>query len=156
MNQHEVIHNSAHPSSAELDRLRAGLLDDQPAQRTALVAHLENCPECRRHSQLAQRVGATLDAQVERNLPGLLLARRQRALRGQPVERRRRLVPALAVAVVTVIAVGIGVMLRAGPDSSDTVPVVAHTDADDLYVDIDFYLWLIENKPSQDDASPSG
>ena len=37
-----------HPDTETLDQLRAGLLDDDPARKSELEAHLKRCEQCRR------------------------------------------------------------------------------------------------------------
>ncbi len=134
-----------HPDTELLDRLRAGLLDDQPQTKRRLEDHLRECRRCARLADwqaLAARVdgpgnAAQLDAALRRA--------RQQAL-GRRRRPTRRLLPlALAASLVAAIAVG----LYAPQPETGTEPTrMAHSEeagTPDLYEDLDFYLWLADH-----------
>ncbi len=147
----------AHPGSAELDRLRAGLLDASPAKRAAVLAHLDNCAECRARTALWPKVVAVLDeASADRASAQELSARRHRALHGAGAQRPRRAPIALALAAgVAAVAVGIGTLFLGQLRGPDEPVATAEAPGADLYVDLDFYLWLL-HKQTDEGASPNG
>ncbi|MBI5613270.1 MAG: hypothetical protein HY942_09440 [Gammaproteobacteria bacterium] len=138
----------SHPDDATLDRLRAGLLNDNADVR----AHVETCAFCRQRLAIWDRLARALPAG---SLPAGALAdqlrvRRQAALAGLATGRTsdaRRWAPqylAMAAAV-TAVAIGVGVFLALDHDGSDASPDTLSAQADrptDIYADIDFYLWL--------------
>jgi hypothetical protein len=148
--------NDTHPADAALDRLRAGLLDREPATRDALHAHLRECRVCQERAGLWSRATEVLDqGATERGLAGRLDARRQRALRGVSTASRRRTPIAFALAAaVTAVAIGLGVFVMNDRDDPDATVVTATAQSPDLYDNIDFYLWLME-KHASEDASPN-
>jgi anti-sigma factor RsiW len=156
MSKQIEISIGTHPTTLDLDRLRVGLLDETPTVSSALRAHLDRCPECQEQTALWPRITAALAGGVaERGLAGRIGARRQRALQGVPAQTppRARLILVMA-ATLTAVAIGLGVFIL--PERDDTgTSVVAEAQSADFYVDIDFYLWLME-KQGNDDASPSG
>ncbi|MFL6652030.1 MAG: hypothetical protein ACJ8J7_12170 [Sulfurifustaceae bacterium] len=145
-----------HPSAADLDRLRAGLLDPEPAVRERLSAHVRTCPVCQERVGLWPHLIEQLEgASAERGLVGRLAVRRERALRGERTQTRRRAPFAFALAAaVAAAAIGLGIFFFNDDDMAPADPVAA-TNSPDLYADIDFYLWLMEKQESQD-ASPNG
>jgi hypothetical protein len=150
-----VEHSTAtHPGSAELDRLRAGLLDGDPARRAELEQHLRVCRMCREQVGLWSKVAETLDRGAsESGVMSRVDARRHRALHGfsRPVRRLTPVALALA-ATLAAVAIGLGVYIsheRTNPD----VTAVANGEQGDLYADIDFYLWLMEQKANEDGSN---
>lgn len=145
-----------HPSAVELDRLRAGLFDPEPAARERLSAHVRSCPKCQERVGLWPRAIERLEsASAERGLLGRLAARRERALRGERTQARPRAPFAFALAAaVAAMAIGLGIFFfnDSGTGPADTTVAAASSD---LYSDIDFYLWLEQKQESQD-ASPNG
>lgn len=138
------MHNQQHPDPEQLDRLRAGLLDDQADVKHALQGHIEQCPSCRSHFSSWQQLGpAALGPQLGAESLGRSLqqARRQ-ALSGTQARPMRRFSP-YATAALLLIAVSIGFWV-AQPEQQDTRLATAETgqEVPDLYEDIDFYLWL--------------
>ncbi|HHO68284.1 MAG TPA: hypothetical protein ENK12_04550 [Gammaproteobacteria bacterium] len=135
-----------HPDTELLDRLRAGLLDDQPQAKQRLEDHLRECRRCARLADwqpLAARVTGPGDAA---RLDAALRRARQQAL-GRRRRPTRRLLPlALAASLVAAIAVG----LYTPQPETDTGPTrVAHSEeagTPDLYEDLDFYLWLADHR----------
>lgn len=164
MNTRTNAFPGTHPSIDQLDRLRTGLLDDDPAARAAVAAHLETCPECQRQEELWPRVSRALDhAAADRGIANVLASRRHRALRGLSSRSRRTPYLGFAVAAaVTAAAVGIGAVLvdmnkPSAPTPTIPTPTLAASDAStpDLYADLDFYLWLM-HKQAHADGSPNG
>jgi hypothetical protein len=154
MNKTPEPSTAAHPGSAELDRLRAGLLDGDPDRRAELEQHLRLCRACREQVGLWSRVADALDRGASE--PGVLSrvsARRHRALHGFSRPARRLTPVALALAAtLAAVAVGLGVYIsheRTNPD----VTAVAGGEQSDLYADIDFYLWLMEQKANEDGSN---
>ncbi len=149
--------NTVHPDNTQLDQLRAGLLDHQPAIKLQLLAHLQACNACHRRATDLNRLIAIQRDHADPRLAQQLRSRRMTALMDGAVQhpRRtltRRLAPAFALATVVAVMIGIGGFLEINPappppaltqTSSDTVP--------DLYADIDFYLWL-SNHPATENT----
>lgn len=144
----------AHPEDAELDRLRAGLLDGEPARRAELEEHLRLCRVCRERVGVWSKITETLDRGVsEAGVISRISARRQRALHGFSRPARRLMPVALALAAtLAAVTVGVGVYMsheRVNPDTA----AVASGEQSDLYADIDFYLWLMEKKANEDGSN---
>ena len=138
-----------HPDSELLDRLRAGLLDDDPRQRVTLEQHLQECAACRRAYDWPARL-AGLDRLPDARLDEL----RRRALSGSAARAPRRLLPLAAAAALALAAVGL-VSLLPSP-SSPPAPRVAASDTGqvpELYEDLDFYLWLADHKGTADHST---
>src|SRR6266481_1045946 len=127
--------NDTHPADAALDRLRAGLLDREPAARDALHAHLRGCRACQERAGLWSRATEVLDhGATERGLANRLGVRRQRALRGISAVSRRRTPIALALAAaVTAVAIGLGVFVIPDRDDPDVTTVAATAQSPDFY-----------------------
>jgi hypothetical protein len=139
------MHEQAHPDTEMLDRLRAGLLDDNTEMKNRLERHLVACPQCRERLHAWEHLGRdALEAWpvAEKRLSvELKLARRQAMM----AVWHRRIIsyPLLATAAVLLIAVSAGLWtLR--HEFVDTTPMMARTSEEvpDLYEDLDFYLWM--------------
>ena len=143
--------NTGHPGNRQLDRLRAGLLDQQPALKSQLLEHLRDCAPCRRQAAAMDTLAASQRAQPDPRLAQQLRARRMAALAGraaQPPMAVRRLAPAFALATVMAVAIGVGVFLDFNPlPAPQELAQTATDNVPDLYADIDFYLWL-SNHPT--------
>jgi anti-sigma factor RsiW len=140
------MHNKAHPDTELLDRLRAGLLDDDAGTKNRLERHLATCPHCRGRLSAWEHLGrdvlggwpVTQDA-----LSATLRLVRRRAMtagRQRPIVLRH---PLLATAAMLLIAVSAGFWtLR--HEFADTVSMTAQRgeEVPDLYEDLDFYLWM--------------
>jgi hypothetical protein len=153
----------SHPTAIELDRLRAGLLDNDPSGREALMAHLATCDGCRQHlngSRLSRELARHMDA--DEWTAQALRARRLQALAGHASGTRSGMGrytvwgSATAAALVLVIA-GVNFRTLLAPPAQDAAtmtsaanPATAATQ-DDIYADLDFYLWLSK----QSDAGAS-
>jgi len=139
------MHEQAHPDTELLDRLRAGLLDENIELKDRLQHHLVACPQCRSRLHAWEHLGRnTMGAwpvEDKKLSVGLKQARRQALTTG----RHRRMIsyPVLATAAVLLIAVSAGLWtLR--HEFVDTMPMMARTSEEvpDLYEDLDFYLWM--------------
>lgn len=152
--------NTTHPDNAQLDQLRAGLLDHRPEIKSRLLNHLRECAPCRHqaaaHTARLDELAASLRDQGGPRLTRALRARRMAALAGEPAPRPAAswLAPAFALAAVVAIAIGVGGFLELSPARAPASTLLAQAAGDtvpDLYADIDFYLWL-SNHPSQEKA----
>lgn len=137
-----------HPDSELLDRLRSGLLDDEPQLRSRVEQHLQTCPACRRSYHWPaslQGAGRVSDAQLD--------ALRRQAL-AAPAQRTRRWLPLAAAAALALAAVGL-ISLLPSPQSprAPQVAVSEPNNVPDLYEDLDFYLWLADHKGSGDSST---
>jgi anti-sigma factor RsiW len=139
------MHNQAHPDTELLDRLRAGLLDDEVEMKTRLERHLAACPQCRTRLHAWEHLGrdalGAWPVTDDRLSAGLKHARKQAMTAG----RRSRIIrhPLLATAAMLLLAVSAGLWtLR--HEFVDTVPMTARNSEQvpDLYEDLDFYLWM--------------
>ncbi len=140
------MHRQSHPEPEQLDRLRAGLLDDLPGEKATLLQHLAACSGCREHYESWAQFGAGLaDRQLAADrLKQDLQHARNRALTGQRHNTRhaRGLVP-YATAALLLVAVSVGLWTL----GTDIAPEALHTAqtseaVPDIYEDLDFYLWL--------------
>lgn len=147
---------TAHPDPIEIDRLRAGLLDDDPPARAAIIAHLEGCAACRRREALWSHLLQALDAaSADRGAAAALASRRQRLLREATGRRTLVVRPWLAIAAaIAAMVIGVGAALVIDARSPDTTQT-AQAPAPDLYADLDFYLWLM-HQHAHAPASPNG
>jgi len=140
-----------HPDSELLDRLRAGLLDENPLQKAGLVAHIRQCVTCRQRydwpaalrsdgAQVQQLVG-----QLDRSRRQALLTRKKSAL--------RRFAPLAAAAAIALLAVLVVKPLQS-PDTDDTrLAGTTPSAVPEIYEDLDFYLWLADHKASPDSST---
>lgn len=152
MNRSAEHSTVAHPGDAELDRLRAGLLDGDPARRTELEEHLRLCRVCRERAGVWSKITETLDRGVsEAGVMSRIGARRHRALHGFSRPARRLTPMALALAA-TLAAVTVGIGVYVSHEPSD-IAMTASGEQSDLYADIDFYLWLMEKKANEDGSN---
>ncbi|MDX1698317.1 MAG: zf-HC2 domain-containing protein, partial [Thiohalobacterales bacterium] len=104
------MHKQQHPDTEQLDRLRAGLLDDRPEERAALEQHLAGCDSCRAQAGIWKQLnpgalGPQLDTGAIDN--ALQAARRQALADNRAGQRPRSLVP-YATAALLVLAVTVG------------------------------------------------
>jgi len=143
MNRHKL-----HPDTELLDQLRAGLLDDDPVQKTGLEAHLEQCQRCRERYDWGGRLhaGALPIADAKQRLDRA----RQQALQATGRGVVKRFVPFAVAAAVALVAVLL-VKPALEPDADDTrVAGTATTEVPELYEELDFYLWLADHKEDKD------
>lgn len=136
-----------HPDSRQLDRLRAGLLDDEPLEKTTLEQHLEHCERCRRAYEWPAGLRTTAVAADEQ------LDRLRREAVAMPSSRLpRRWAPVAAAAALALLAVSLFQLLPA-PDSGAPQVAASSPAGPDLYEDLDFYLWLADHKSSGDSST---
>ena len=151
------MRSQRHPDPDQLDRLRAGLLDDQPETKAGLEAHIAACASCqdRCNWQFLEPRNLGLDADALQQ--SLRNARRQ-ALQAGGRRRPYNLVP-YATAALLLIAVSIGIWTLQ-PDSGSQQQLAAQDSqmVPDIYEDLEFYLWLAnqnDNGNADEDASPN-
>lgn len=148
-----------HPEVAQLDRLRAGLLDHDPAAKSQLLAHVRDCVHCRHAMAAMDTLVTSTQSQPDARLAQQLRVRRQAALAGKAAASRSAqparyfLAPALALATVLAVVMGAGVFFGLEPSPPSTPQELAQApgDVSDVYADIDFYLWL-SNDPATEDS----
>lgn len=140
-----TIHEQAHPDTELLDRLRAGLLDDDVDLKTRLERHLAGCPRCRDQWQVWKRLGVGAlgawpvpDSQLSAGLKQV----RQHALTAGR-QRRIHRYPVLAAAAMLLIAVSAGLWtVRHEFVATPQMTTQTAEGVPDLYEDLDFYLWM--------------
>ncbi len=141
------MHSQQHPEPEQLDRLRAGLLDDHPEEKAALESHLAGCVICRERCnwQLLQpaALGPDLDSDA---LQQALSNARRRALQAGRQRHHHGFIP-YASAALLLIAVSIGVWTLL-PDNGNQQQMAAQDTrmVPDIYEDLEFYLWLANQK----------
>jgi hypothetical protein len=153
------MHSQQHPEPEQLDRLRAGLLDDQPEAKAALEAHLAGCTTCRGSCnwQLLNPGAFGPDFDTDTLQQSLLNARRQ-ALQAGGRRHRHEFVP-YATAALLLIAVSIGIWtLQTDNGSRQQIAVRDTQMIPDIYEDLEFYLWLANQKDNgngDEEANPN-
>jgi anti-sigma factor RsiW len=154
------MHSQQHPDPELMDRLRAGLLDDQADEKKTLQDHIEHCPSCQSRYDSWQQLGpAALGPRLDaESLSRSLQQARQQALENAATRHSRTFTP-YATAALLLIAVSIGFWV-AQPEQQDTQLATAEPgqDVPDLYEDIDFYLWLAGqngNSIDNEDSNPN-
>ena len=137
------MHNPKHPDTELLDRLRAGLLDDRPADKAAVEQHLDECDACRASLDIWKQLDVNaLGPQVGDGEIGIALRNaRQRALSEASPRHRHRLVP-YATAAAVLLAVVVGVWTTWPGIDTKNMMAGAEQAVPDIYEDLDFYLWL--------------
>lgn len=142
------MHEDRHPDREQLDRLRAGLLDDEPDTRAALEAHIEGCPDCQASLQGWQQLGPdALGPAIDtaRVAAGLRQAR-QVALAGTGRRRPMRYAT-LATAALLLVIVSAGLLTLNTGQQQNTMQATAGVP--EIYEDIDFYLWLADQQDEE-------
>ena len=141
MSMHE-----SHPDSEQLDRLRAGLLDDEPALKAEIETHLDECNACQKRynwSGALQPGKLPVDAADEQ-----LDQIRRRALESPAT--RHTLLPIAVAAALALVAV---ILVKPSLQNSQPETQLAQTPAEEapvLYEDLDFYLWLADHTEESD------
>lgn len=147
---------SDHPTDRQLDELRAGILDEHPADREAVRAHITDCTACA--ARLGQWDQTKQVLSIEHNgVRHALRARRAVALAGNAAVITRPVRWGLSMALaasVAAIALGLGVLVYPPDNTNDAQLAATAADEPDLYTDIDFYLWLLRKQ--HDETGPSG
>ena len=140
-----------HPEPELLDQLRAGLLDEKPAQKAELESHIQHCEACRQLYDwpAALRPEAPQVGALSRQLDQA----RQQALAVPDKSLLRRFVPVAAAAAIALVAVILVNPLQQ-PDSDDTqLAGTGRTDTPEVFEDLDFYLWLADHKDTEDSST---
>jgi anti-sigma factor RsiW len=139
------MHNQAHPDPEQLDRLRAGLLDESAAEKAALEKHLDTCTTCRNQLEGWTQLGRTM---MDSQLPAgalqqdLQLARRT-ALQSHRSRHARGFAPyATAAALLIAVTIGLWSTIQPGDESQQLLTAQSVETIPDSYEDLDFYLWL--------------
>lgn len=134
--------STEHPDNETLDQLRAGLLDDDPARKEQLLAHVNACDHCRSEWMRWQRIAdltGGLDPQIQADMV-------DRALQAPPA-RRQHWLPAMAAAVT--LAVGLGLWMGAQEPVQTGQQIAQQEITPAVDEDLDFYLWLAEQPEGQ-------
>lgn len=140
-----------HPDTELLDRLRAGLLDEDPLQKAGLEAHIKQCVTCRRGYAWPAAMRSD-DAQIQ-HLARQLDGARRKALLPRKKTALRRFAPLAAAAAIALVAVLVVKPLQS-PDTDDTQLAGTTPGAvPEIYEDLDFYLWLADHKGSPDSST---
>lgn len=139
-----------HPDMELLDRLRAGLLDDDPRRRE-LETHLSACEYCRQRSDW-RTVMNTVELATPAIEQRLNNARKQALHAPQRSLAPRRLVPLAAAASIALLAVVL-VNPWQQTDNTDSQLAASSTDAPEFYEELDFYLWLADHKRVDEDSA---
>jgi anti-sigma factor RsiW len=146
------MHSQQHPDTEQLDRLRAGLLDDSPREKAELEAHIARCDSCRARSAGWDQLGP---GALGPGIAGDALARdlraaRQRALVDGPGQRQRHVYAPWATAALLLIAVMVGVWTgQSWLQPQPQMTAEATHEVPDIYEDLDFYLWLADQKETE-------
>jgi len=153
------MHNPTHPDTEQLDRFRAGLLDTAVDEKSALEKHLEECRQCRDQLDSWRQLGPAAPGSLHAtgDLSNALEKRRRLAMQ-HGSKHHYPLFPSLAAAAALLVAVSIG-FWNLAPDGTEPAHVASlgTNSVPDVVEDLDFYLWLANQKESHDnDVNPDG
>jgi hypothetical protein len=137
-----------HPDTEWLDQLRAGLLDDNPARKSALETHLKHCAKCQELHTWPDALVA--DSQQADRLKERLDRARQQALARPAKTPLRRLVPFATAAAIALIAIVSVNQWQQTQPAQTQVAKSTNGEVPEVYEDLDFYLWLADHKASSD------
>jgi len=141
-----------HPAPEQLDRLRAGLLDDKTELVAVLEQHISGCMSCQRHLDGWTRLQELMEPseQDQAVVASQLKKARQAAFRPSASAGNRFMQPALAVAASLVLVIGLVVWNPWSPLDTTQDQMAQHQEesAPDIYEDLDFYLWLAGHQES--------
>lgn len=135
-----------HPHAEQLDQARAGLLgaDAERAVRT----HLTQCAECRRQFAMSEAIKQNLAGTADTALARELRLRRRSAIADAQTASR---FPRRWSLAASVSALALGMTLYLGWHFADS-----HNPTEqDLYADVDFYLWLSQQDGERHADNPS-
>jgi anti-sigma factor RsiW len=153
------MHNQTHPDTEQLDQYRAGLLDEAVDEKSALEKHLAGCRQCRDQLGSWRQLGPAAPGSRHDtgDLSDALKERRRLAMQAGS-KRRYPVFPSLATAAALLVAVSIGLWnLTPNETETDYVATLNTDSVPDIYEDLDFYLWLANQKESNDnDIEPDG
>lgn len=141
------MHSQQHPDTEQLDRLRAGLLDDSPREKAELEAHIARCETCQARSAGWEQLGA---GALGPGLDSAAVARDLRAARLHALEnghgrRQRHTYAPWATAALLLVAVMAGVWTgQSWLQPQPQLTAQATHEVPDIYEDLDFYLWLAD------------
>lgn len=143
-----------HATVDELEMLRAGLLDDEPARQARVLDHIAGCPDCEQRFAVWDRVVRQLDDGTRENtsLSRELRMRRQAVLAGQDrADHGRWRLPRVFVVAAAVIALGLGLGLFTTLQSITPISIPGFSRSNvknisDFYAEIDFYVWLADQE----------
>jgi len=155
------MHRQPHPDPETLDRLRAGLLDDRPAEKAAIETHLATCEDCRNQQSVWPQI-ATASMAGQPDHAGIRLQLQQarnQALSSQAVHRHDSALVPFATAALLLIAVSFGLWnYQSGTTDDMQEPATVAQAVPDIYEDLDFYLWLANQKETgteDNDGNPN-
>lgn len=146
------MHSQQHPDTEQLDRLRAGLLDDSPQEKAGMEAHIARCETCRARSAGWEQLGPDALGPV---IDSAALARdlrtaRLHALEGGHDRRQHHMYTPWATAALLLIAVMVGIWTgQSWLQPQPQLTAQATHEVPDLYEDLDFYLWLADQKDTE-------
>ncbi|HUT40843.1 MAG TPA: hypothetical protein VM011_05815 [Gammaproteobacteria bacterium] len=149
------MHSQQHPDQEQLDRLRAGLLDDTPQDKALLEAHLAACDTCQAQFGSWEQLGpGALGPDLEPAALGRdLRAARMRALDSSTPRHRHTFAP-YATAALLLIAVTVGIWTGQHwlqPQQPQLTAQAPH-EVPDIYEDLDFYLWLAGQQDTESET----
>lgn len=147
-----MANNLQHPALEQLDRLRAGLLDDEMDATSDLEAHIRNCPECQGHlSGWTRLQELALDSEGDQALLASRLRKaREAALSAAAPAKMPLSQPILAIAASLMLVAG---LMLWSPWSAlyiapDQMAQTQEEQGPGLYEDLDFYIWLAGHQDS--------
>ncbi|MDH3637149.1 MAG: hypothetical protein OES09_01625 [Gammaproteobacteria bacterium] len=151
------------PTADQLDRLRAGLLDDDPVLTKRIKESLVSEPEAAARNGIWQRLAHELDVSLEQSfaLVNQLRLRRREALTGK--RRLRPFAPVIAAGAMAALALVLGVTLFIDRDDTPATSAAVEApqmvakatdyrvqanadDHRDLANNLDFYVWLVNQR----------
>ena len=142
------MHEDRHPDREQLDRLRAGLLDDEPDTRAALEAHIEGCPDCQASLQGWQQLGPdALGPAIDTTRVEAGLRQARQVALASTGRRRPMRYATLATAALLLVIVSAGLLTLNTGQQQNTMQATAGVP--EIYEDIDFYLWLTDQQDEE-------
>ncbi len=158
------MNSAKHPDQQQLTAYRAGYYQDQPARQRELAAHLEQCSRCTQSLQFWSGLEQPLGRYEQAKQPWLTtqLVQRRVGVTGKTVRRSLRFFPVVVPVLVSIFAVLFiwrsWLPVQPAEIVAPNVPgaVVDYVSArDEMYANIDFYLWLDTQAEGSDAATTS-